>query len=249
MSPIPTHTLLLGVHAAESEWSPLDLPNLVGWWDCSDTATIIDAGAGAVSQVNDKSGVGNHATQGTSTKRPITGTRNINELNVIDFDGANDSLALPNLMSGASAGTSLVVFQLDADPAPTNTKTGAPFGHFGTGDDDRYTLPGDSRIYTNWGSTVRKDTIGTGGSLATVPALVSIVSAASDWRMYVNTTVRRETTTNTVGWSTTPFIGTSENVSFFMDGRWAEGIIYSSALGTTDRQDAENYLKAKWGTP
>jgi len=69
-------------------FTPLDIPGLAGWWDASDAATIT-ASAGAVSQWNDKSGNGYHVTQATGTKKPTTGTRTINSLNVLDFDGGD----------------------------------------------------------------------------------------------------------------------------------------------------------------
>ena len=73
--------------------TPKDLYyDLISWYDASDTASITDAGAGAVSQLNDKSGNGNHLVQATGGSRPTTGTRTINGLNVLDFDGTADTL-------------------------------------------------------------------------------------------------------------------------------------------------------------
>ena len=43
------------------------------------------------SQWNDKSGNGHHATQTNASKRPVTGTRSINSLNVLDFQFFADS--------------------------------------------------------------------------------------------------------------------------------------------------------------
>lgn len=71
--------------------APDDIANLLAWYDASDTGTITDAGGGAVSAWADKSGNGYTLTE--STNRPVTGTRTINSLNVIDFDGTNDKLS------------------------------------------------------------------------------------------------------------------------------------------------------------
>lgn len=51
----------------------------------SDTSTITDSG-GAVSQVADKSDKGRNFVQGVGANQPITGSRTLNGLNVLDFD-------------------------------------------------------------------------------------------------------------------------------------------------------------------
>ena len=57
------------------------------WIDPSDQSTITEA-SGRVSQIDDKSGNGNHITAAGSD-RPTTGTRTINSLNVLDYSGTN----------------------------------------------------------------------------------------------------------------------------------------------------------------
>ena len=79
------------VVSAVAPFSPTDIAVLQTWYDASDTATITDAGAGAVSQWDDKSGNGRHLTQATSARRPTTGVTTLNSLNVLDFAG-DDSL-------------------------------------------------------------------------------------------------------------------------------------------------------------
>jgi len=73
----------------QAAFSPLDLSPVL-WLDASDTSTITEVG-GAVSQWDDKSGNGNDVAQGTAAAQPTSGTRTINSLNVLDFDG-NDGL-------------------------------------------------------------------------------------------------------------------------------------------------------------
>ena len=75
---------------ASGGFNPKAISGLVGWWDPSDSATVTTA-SGAVSQLNDKSGLGRNATQGTANNRPsYSGT--INGKNVMTFDGTNDRL-------------------------------------------------------------------------------------------------------------------------------------------------------------
>jgi hypothetical protein len=65
-------------------WTPHHVEKL-GWYDPSDISTITDT-AGAVSQIDDKSGT-EHLVQAVGSKQPTTGTRTINGLNVLDHDG------------------------------------------------------------------------------------------------------------------------------------------------------------------
>lgn len=52
------------------------------WWDASDASTITEV-SGKVSQLNDKSGNGNHLIQGTDAVRPLTGV-SMNGVSCID---------------------------------------------------------------------------------------------------------------------------------------------------------------------
>jgi len=65
------------------------------WLDAADTSTITASG-GDVSQWSDKSGFGRNFTQTSATAKPKTGTRTINSLNTVDFDGTNDFLVCPS---------------------------------------------------------------------------------------------------------------------------------------------------------
>ena len=77
-------------HAVEGVANPGDLAAVCGWYDAADASTITDAGGGAVSTWKDKSGNNYDLTE--ATNRPTTGTRTINGLNTLDFDGVNDQL-------------------------------------------------------------------------------------------------------------------------------------------------------------
>lgn len=67
-------------------WTPAADNLLVSWYDPYDEATITESG-GLVSQLDDKSGNGNHLVQGTGSAQLTTGTRTINGYNVLDGDG------------------------------------------------------------------------------------------------------------------------------------------------------------------
>jgi len=77
----------LGPVWSGSAFSPLDLSPVL-WLDASDTSTITESG-GAVSQWDDKSGNGNDVTNAVAASQPTSGTRTLNGLNVLDFDGSD----------------------------------------------------------------------------------------------------------------------------------------------------------------
>jgi len=68
-------------------WTPAEITT-TAWFDASDTSTITHS-SGSVSQWDDKSGNDNDVIQSTGSNQPTTGTRTINSLNVLDFDGDN----------------------------------------------------------------------------------------------------------------------------------------------------------------
>jgi hypothetical protein len=55
----------------------------------SDLTSVTDAGAGAVSALNDLSRNGHHLAQATAGARPTTGTRSTNGRNMLDYDGGD----------------------------------------------------------------------------------------------------------------------------------------------------------------
>lgn len=101
-------------------FTPLSL-NPALWLDASDLTTIT-ATDGQVSQLQDKSGNGNHASQATGSRQPLSGTQSQNGLNVLDF--SSDRLEIPNLGIGDPAqpgNTAVMVFR------PQNFRAGANF--------------------------------------------------------------------------------------------------------------------------
>lgn len=78
-----------------SGWTPADLPNLLGWWDASDSSTLFDAVNGGstptdngnVHRWEDKSGNNQHMTQSISTARPFRRVSEINSLDTVEFIG------------------------------------------------------------------------------------------------------------------------------------------------------------------
>ena len=80
------------LQTAGGAFSPADLPDLVLWLDADVGVTV----ATGVSQWDDQSGLGNHATQGVGAEQPayIASDANFNGHGSVDSDGVDDSLLL-----------------------------------------------------------------------------------------------------------------------------------------------------------
>lgn len=82
-------------------FNPSVVAAVSGWYDFADTSTITNV-SNAISQINDKSGNGRNATQGTAANRPSTSVVTINSLNAAGCDGTNDTLVIPIAVLGAN---------------------------------------------------------------------------------------------------------------------------------------------------
>jgi len=78
----------------EQFWDPSFINTQI-WLDASDSNTIIES-AGLVSQWSDKSGKSNNVEQPIGSEQPLTGSRVLNNLNVLDF-ASDKSLERSNL--------------------------------------------------------------------------------------------------------------------------------------------------------
>lgn len=222
-------------------FTPKQIASMTLWLDASDLSTITQSG-GLVSQWNDKSGVGNHATQVTGANQPTTGTRTQGGLNVIDFDAVNDTMG-----SAASAAirpcTLFVVCMPDRQGNVNGTQ---PVKSTGPG-----LLTGeftDTSAKWGWGRTgVAWDTsydAGVAFAASTAYVVMYAFDAATGVTMKVNGGAE-ETDANanlfTSGGTTIIGAGVS------WDGWIGEVLKWSVQLGTLDRARVFAYLRQKWG--
>lgn len=225
--------------AAEAPFAPTDIAGLAAWYDASDTATITDAGGGAVSAWADKSGNGFTATE--ATNRPITGTRTINGLNVLDFDGSNDLLS-SSLPADDITQTLFAVVEIDDFAGNFRTILGA-------------NLSGGwcFRINQTTGAmqTEKQATaaIQTGVAVATATPYILLASTGTtiskqqrslEW---VNGSQTTHAQTLTAG--RTAVIGCTGTTLPF-DGKIAEIIVYSETLDVVEIGQVTGYLSDKW---
>ncbi len=217
--------------------SPADVDDLIGWWDAADASTITDAGAGAVSAWADKSGLGHTLTE--ATNRPTTGTRTLNGLNVLDFDGTNDQLRKTSGVK-MSAGAGYIVVEPDSVTGTqvilkgqANTLTINTIGA-----DAKFSISQDAAQDTIAGAMV----IGT-------PVLMRVRSLGGLGR---NSRVGA-TETDGSNENATQRASTEINVStnagggtLFFNGKIAEILVAERADPITDLA-LRNYLANKWG--
>jgi hypothetical protein len=224
--------------SAATLWTPADV-TASAWWDASDTATITAAGT-VISQWNDKSGNGIHATTISATNRPLTGGRTIGGLNAVEFQGGiNDGLQFANInMIGNEM---WAVFVQDA---------AADVTIIGAGGNSQLTVlsSGKMRSWQNGSGYSPTD----GQSNETVTQGQATVGG---WLQH--TTSQRKFSLDgtlsdnkgTWGGSGThngSRIGTQQYAQ--ADGLIGEIVITSGELSLDDRARMEGYLAWKWGT-
>lgn len=215
--------------------------NLVAWYDSSYTTGITDAGGGKVSQWNDRSGNGWNATQSTDANRPFTGTRTINGINVLDFDGsrwlASSCPMQPRPISS---------FHVSLWDGPSGSHYMSLGSNGGLG-----TWFSGFQLYT-----VKDDTIGlfVNPALKVTPgspyARVDVLNASTvDQYFNGDSTLGNSNSTALTAGATLEIGRSPLEPSFRWDGAIAEVAIYSSALSSADATSLVAYARSKWGTP
>jgi len=233
-----------------TDGGPEPVSGMILWLDASNASTIT-ASSGKVSQWDDLSGSGNSVTQPTSAYQPTTGTRTLNGLNVIDFDGASDEMqkTSANIMGGEM--TAFVVFQHDGGGGGATPGLAALVSTTTDANNFR-TIYGDTRSGTNRhtihrasGTYYLLDT--TGPISTTVPYIYSTtVSSAGNAEAFVNGV--------SVGTQTFPELTTT--ATFFVGNRLqtvpadaiiAEIVLFDISLTSNEMNEIITYLSTKWG--
>lgn len=229
-------------------FSPTDVRNLVGWWDASDAATITAVG-GAVSQWNDKSGSNYHVTQSTAGNKPTTGTRTINGLNTLDFDGGD----VLHKTSGTYGEPPFAVYAvIEADTVAAGTRCIIHAGTTGVNDWALLIDANDPGMYAATGG---------GGGMADVPNQTSvgvpfllcgrIPGISSGAGAGARMTSRAS---GVVGNPVTPFwlvytnvdIGASNSDTLVFDGKIGEILWYGAPISISEDIAIRDYLADKW---
>lgn len=246
---------MIGAAKAAAAYSAPGPPvaGYVAWYDASDLASITESG-GAVSQWNDKSGNGHHVSQSTAAQKPTTGTRTQNSLNVIDFQGTNsggsdDTLEVTGRTIASQPGTVFLVAK--GDGGHTNNQGFIDGGAPSSSSSTRWVVYMDTPGALKWAVYAGSGPISSVAGVDNVAhQFTAIVNGASsslriDGSSVASGNAGSNNLTNGIRFGSYQ----TGNPQGNLDGWIAEVIIYPSALGSTDRDAVEAYLKAKWGTP
>ena len=213
-------------------FSPLDLsPTL--WLDASDTSTITEVG-GAVSQWDDKSGSNLDLVQATAANQPTSGTRTLNGLNVLDFDGS-DWMRPAALSNITQPNTIFTVF--DNDNAAVTAYLVDGFGNAATRHTFHFAFGGYS-IFA--GSSLLAGTVDTNPHISR-----SVYDGASS-NLFIDgvSTITGNAGSNSFDMIT---LGARIDNSSPFDGAIAEIIVVDGTLTAGEIADTEQYLANKWG--
>jgi hypothetical protein len=215
--------------------------NLALWLDASDSSTIKSASnctgsvsnGGTIGCWQDKSGNNYHLSQATSSSRPVWTTNAFNSLAAITFDGSND------FFSRSSSLTAYEIFVVSKRDSTSGT--GVLLG-FQT----------NTRYFGYYGSTTYAYTGGWSRIGYTGNALNILSTNLVNSTKYIALNGVNQTLTNsgTLGaLSGNSYIGRRHNSGseLYFDGKMAEMLVYSSTLSSSDKSDAIDYLKNKWG--
>jgi hypothetical protein len=237
--------------AATPTWNPTFIETAL-WLDAADASTITESG-GSVSQWDDKSGNGRNAAQSTPANRPTLTASNLNNLDVITFDGSDDVL-IATLNTGLS---SSFAFFTVVVPLRTNAI-------------ESYVTSQVSSYNNYWAN------LGLGGVSGGTKATFSLFNGVNNpiasyitpsiglpylyagardtnlgnIQLFSNGTqvsVASDTTTSVPVYSDLQIGGQTAPSGRYANARIAEVIIVSSSPTTIVRQKIEGYLAHKWG--
>ena len=243
-------TVRRGAMAQPTAFSPASISGLQAWYDASQLTGL--ANGDPIASATDFSSNALHAAQATSSKRPTYVTGAMNSKPVIRFDGVDDELAsAATAINFAGDVTAFVV---------ANVVTPGSSGAAGSGvfvSKDNGTNPGEFTLYmpdTTGQPKVNRPFVANGSngtsSVSGAAVVITAKISGTTTTQYKNGAANgtNSLTAGTAG--TTPIrIGNEGGLSLYLKGDVAEVILYNAALGTTNQQAVEAYLKAKWGTP
>jgi hypothetical protein len=211
-------------------------------WLRSDGNIIKDAN-NAISQWLDESGNGNNAVQNSTPSSPVYTANALNGHAVVRFDGADDSLTLPNFASSFTEGEVFVVLK---SRGPTDGQTNTLWV---MGDDYIWapdTYPGgDGTVYETFGTRSQRAT-----GIPSQPLdqfhLYNISSKAAEYVTRINGREHYKSISNTVFFPSAPVLGGGVYSGHRFGGDIAEVLIFNRVLTATERSAMGLYLNQKY---
>ena len=220
-----------------SGFNPKALPGFVYWLDASQSSTITTATG--VSEWRDAGGGAIKATEITANAQPAYQLAQQNGKNAVYFDGTNDKLSLGDLSASFPAAASgIFAYRPNNDNEYNLYRTSSTANYSFWADPPLGTYIGTFRVARI--PRVISPTMPTNAN-----AIVSVVSSASLYRVYINDVLTHDVAASFLG-------GTSHAIAVndlgtFMNGWLYEAIFTSTALSAANLSAAYKYLKSKWG--
>ena len=207
-------------------------------WLRADVGVAADS-SGTASAWMDLSGLGNDATQTNNTQRPQLVANQLNGKPVLRFNGVNNRLSLPNVMTGATAGEIFIVARLQDFSHTYNGLAG-----FGTGHGITYA---DGMVWNDFGTADLNQCQSPGSSVLTQWHVCNAsVSASGDSVLGFNGVDTVNRTGQTISFRSDPVIG-SDKLDEYFNGDVAEVIVYDRVLTDLERQAVYFSLVEKYG--
>lgn len=237
MSGIVGHVGLLA--GAAFQFSPLDLPGIQGWFDAADAASVIQL-TSLVSQWNDKSGAGRHATQANVLNQFTYAVGAVNSRNAMTSSG--------NSWMDFTATSNTGQFWAFAVGGNAKGSRGSMF--LTTGGSNSYALGLAGSDLINSVGSLAKDLTGVGSAASNGSInCFGIWQDGTDYNVFFNAianTYGGGGSMSVNGLFDYPFGGGD---GFSLNGTICEIFFGHGPLILQDALDAAFYLKNKWSTP
>jgi hypothetical protein len=191
----------------------------------------------------DQSGNGRNATLPGGTQNPTILTAAANGHDVFKFVGtSNQYVTLPS-MAALTKGEIFAVYMLPKVPPTAATEYCS--WSMGTSESahSSYAMFSDSKIYEGFGTNTRKDNMITPFDLSADFRVINCWSDTNNWGYSVDDVPLFTTTSNTVGFPSTVYIGRGPHDSIWSHYWLAELFIYSELRTTAERSKLINQLK------
>ena len=223
------------------EESPADVSGLSMWFDADDASTITSS-AGKVSQWDDKSGNGNHATQATPSQQPTVVSNGYGTRTTIAFADPQGLTTTYN--TGADSTIFAVFFHNHGAVQPTGPVWLVDSTSNANGFFPKYV---DGNQYVGVAGTVWMSKISTFANNTFYNTAVVYDSTSPLTELYVDG-VLNDSTASAEDPGNNFMIGRREigSLTHSLVGQIAEIIVYNKALTTGERQLVESYLNKKW---
>ena len=208
-------------------FNPNTLGTLVGWWKFNEGVT---SSGGLISEVTDFSTTNKPLKQTTATNKPTLATAFKNGLNVGQFDGSNDWMALDSSINGLSSTSFFIVYRRSANTSQAVLSDGASSYHY---------LQYGSAFYVGNNQSAQAMT----NDVWYIRAGVA-VAGGTGTKYYSNGTFLASIAGGADNFQTFRYLATAGGA--YLNGYVAEIWLYSTALSDAQILTGSTALNAKW---